>query len=330
MRRISASAAVPPAHTPEAPVAPAPEQPSASPVPPVTDDPAWTSEAAFGGAGPYPAAPFPQAEQEQAPAPQPEPEPAPAPQPQARPDDSPTMVLPVIGAIKTMSAGRLILSAIGVIALIVAGVLALIFLIPADDKKSGAKDTQPKAAAVTESSVISPSATASASATPAVQRVTLAEICGKSDPAPFRALYPGIAAGVQTPPLGCAWALEYKAPVATPPVAQGTAKPVSLNRAGQLSSTLQYFPSSIEAYAMYGAKPLPGAAGLPNLGDQATIAVAPAGKQASLQLSVVRGNVMLNFNLGVSREDKDWAQAELDQLKAALLETATATLSKLQ
>ncbi|MGY0234861.1 hypothetical protein [Longispora urticae] len=243
---------------------------------------------------------------------------APAPLPPAqpplpKPDESPTMILPIIGAVKPLTVRRVLAGAVGVIALIVAGLLVLNVMIP--EEKDARKPTPAQPVAQTLPPAPSPTPTA-------VRHKPVTELCTKLDTAPVKGLYPTVGAGAPTG-LTCTASLEFKPPAGTPP------KPPQ-HRSGSLAGTATYFPSGAEAVTAYGAKLTePSTTLLTTVGSQAGMVTVPAGKTVTVTVHVLDDNVLLSFVLVANREDKDWTAPEIEQLRGLATQVATGTLAKL-
>ncbi|GIG57614.1 hypothetical protein Lfu02_19860 [Longispora fulva] len=242
----------------------------------------------------------------------------PAQPPLPKPDESPTMILPIIGAVKPLTVRRVLAGAAGVIALIIAGLLVLNVMIPEEKKGSSApRPAQPVAQTTSLPAAPSPSPTPTA-----VRHKPVAELCSRLEAGPVRGLYPTVGAGAPTG-LTCTVPLEFKPPAGTPP------KPPQ-HRSGSLAGTAVYYPSGAEAVTAYGAKLADPATSLVStVGSQAGMVTVAAGKTVTVTVHVLDDNVLLSFVFVAGREDKDWTAPEVDQLKALTTQVASGTLAKI-
>ncbi|WP_412541454.1 hypothetical protein R8Z50_02300 [Longispora sp. K20-0274] len=240
---------------------------------------------------------------------------SPAQPPLPKPDESPTMILPIIGAVKPLTVRRVLAGAAGVIALIIAGLLVLNVMIPEEKKGATAPPPAQPVAQTTSLPATTP--------TPAtVRHKPVTELCTKLETAPVKGQYPTLGAAAPTG-LTCTVPLEFKPPAGTPP------KP-PMHRSGSVAGTAVYFPSGAEAVTAYGAKLTdPTTSLVSTVGSQAGMVTVPAGKTVTVTVHVLDDNLLLSFVFVAGREDRDWTAPEVDQLKVIATQVAAGTLAKL-
>ncbi len=311
MRRISATARVP--ETVGAPaaegVAEGTTDASAVGTPP--------KDAPEGGT-PRPDAPAAGTPSDAAPAGTDGPKPARKPPVRQPPDDSPTMLLPVIGAIKPPSPGKIVAGVIGVIAVIVVGVLLLTVVIPAEGRRRAAASDP--ATATASASVPSP---------PPPAHSPAGALCPLVNAGALRATFPVSAPGRSqlvnsgdSAVATCTLNAQGAPSTATPPVKLALVAQVAAH----------YFAVDAQGEVYYDKQvPATGATPLTGIGRQAAgyVVTKGAGPVVTLRAYALADNLVLGVTGTATRSDRPWTAAETSQLSAALAQVLRTTMAKL-